>query len=167
MKEVPMPDRIRKLTEKCGTQSHGKAYKNRVEFLNCTEDKFDQENDDISTGETTYDEEPIFYPNLIAEISGVELETYFEDTEDTAQETRVPSSADRDRAAAAAQNSNFSKTTGVDIPRLQECITRIVLLTLSMTLMMAAITKVCHGRWKRTLIGMTAMMALYQVCHHS
>ena len=80
VKEVPMPDRIKKLVEKWGTQSRGKAFKGKMEFLNRTKDKFEWENVDIPTGKMTGEEEPI-YPNLIAEIPGVELETDFEDIE--------------------------------------------------------------------------------------
>ena len=65
VKEVPMPDRIKKLVEKWGTQSRGKAYKGKVEFLNRTKDKFEWKNVDISTGKMTGEEKPI-YPNLIA-----------------------------------------------------------------------------------------------------
>jgi len=61
-------------------------------------------------GEVT-GKEPI-YPNLIAEIPGIELETDFEDIENAVEETRAPSLADR--AAAARQNANF-KSTGMDI----------------------------------------------------
>ena len=57
------------------------------------------------------EEEPT-YPNLIAENPGVELETNFKDIDDAMQETRAPSLADQ--PAAAAQNTNLCKTTGVD-----------------------------------------------------
>ena len=60
-------------------------------------------------GEVT-GEEPI-YPNLIAEIPNIELETDFEDIENAVEETRAPSLADC--AAAARQNANF-KSQGVD-----------------------------------------------------
>ena len=79
-----------------------------MEFLNRIKDKFEWEKDDIPTGEMMGEEEP-FYLNLIAEISGVQLETVFEDKENTMQEIRAPSLADR--AAAAAQNVNLFKTT--------------------------------------------------------
>ena len=81
-----------------------------MEFLNCTQDKFEWENDDIPTGEVT-GEEPI-YPNLIAEIPGIEIEKDLEDIENAVEETRTPSLADR--AAATRHNANF-KSTGVDI----------------------------------------------------
>ena len=80
-----------------------------MEFLNRTQDKFEWEIDDIPTGEVT-DEEPI-YPNLIAEIPGIKLETDFEGIENAVKETRAPSLADQ--AAAARQNANF-KSTRVD-----------------------------------------------------
>ena len=51
-----------------------------MEFLNRTKDKFEWDNDDISMGEVTGVEEPI-YANLIAEIPGVKLETDFRDIE--------------------------------------------------------------------------------------
>ena len=66
--------------EKWGTQSRGKAYKGKVEFLNCKKDKFEWENGDIPMVEMTGEEEPM-YPNLIVEVPGVELETDFEDIE--------------------------------------------------------------------------------------
>ena len=74
-----MPDRVKKLVNKWGSEPRGKAYQGRAGFLNRTQDKFDWENDDIPSGEVT-GEEPI-YPNLIAEIPGIELETDFEDIE--------------------------------------------------------------------------------------
>ena len=52
IEEVYMPDRIKKLVEKWGSQSCGKAYKGRVEFLNRMKDKFEWGNDDTPTGET-------------------------------------------------------------------------------------------------------------------
>ena len=99
VKEVPMPDRIRELAEKRGTKSRGRYYKKRVEFLIHTKEKFEWEDDDVPTGETTGEEEPI-YPSLIAEIPRVELETNFEDMEDTVQETSAPLLADQAAAAA-------------------------------------------------------------------
>ena len=80
VKEVPMPDRVKKLVNKWGSQPRGKACKGSVEFLNRTKDKFEWANDDIPTREVTGEEEPI-YPNLIAEIPGVEVETDFKDIE--------------------------------------------------------------------------------------
>ena len=59
----------------------------------------------------TGEEEPI-YPNLIAEIPGVELEINFEDIEDAVQETRAYSLADQ--AADPAWNANLYKTIGED-----------------------------------------------------
>ena len=50
MKEVPMPDQVKKLVNKWGSQSGGKAYDSQVEFLNRTKDKFEWDNDDILTG---------------------------------------------------------------------------------------------------------------------
>ena len=84
VEEVHMPDGIKKLAEKWGFQSGGKVYNCRVEFLNHTKDEFEWEIDDISMGGTIGEEKPI-YPNLIAEILGVELETDFEDMKDTVQ----------------------------------------------------------------------------------
>ena len=83
-----MPDRIKKLVNKWGSQSWGKAYDSKVEFLNRTKDKFKWDNDDIPTGEVT-GEEPI-YPSLIAEISGIELEIDFEDIENAVEGTQAP-----------------------------------------------------------------------------
>ena len=59
VKEVLMSDRIKKLAGKWGSQSLRKAYRCRVEFSNRMEDKFEWENDDISIGETTGEEEHI------------------------------------------------------------------------------------------------------------
>ena len=83
VREFPMPDHIKKSVNKWGSQPCGKAYNSKVEFLNHTKDKFEWENDDIPTGEVT-GEEPI-YPNLIAEIPGIELETDFEDIENAVE----------------------------------------------------------------------------------
>ena len=55
----------------------------------------------------TGEEDPI-YPNLIAEIPGVELETDFEDIENAVEETCAPSLVDW--AAAARKNANFKST---------------------------------------------------------
>ena len=107
MKEVHLLDGIKKLVNKWGSQSRGKSYKGRAEFLNHTKDKFEWENDNITTGEMTDEVEPI-YPNLIAEIPGVELETDFEDIlEDDVQETGAPLLADQ--VAAATQMPTFTR----------------------------------------------------------
>ena len=106
------------------SQSCRKAYDRRVEFLNLTKYKFEWENDDIPTGEMTGEEEPIYpiliaeirraylFKNKIAEFPGVELETDFRDIENIVEETSAPSL--EDWAAAAMQNANLLKTTGVD-----------------------------------------------------
>ena len=50
VKEVHMPDLIKKLVEKWVTQSRGKSYKGKVEFLNRTKDESEWKNDDTPTG---------------------------------------------------------------------------------------------------------------------
>ena len=50
VKEVPMPDRVKKVVNKWGSQPHVKAYNSKVEFLNRTKEKLEWENDDIPTG---------------------------------------------------------------------------------------------------------------------
>ena len=92
-----MPDQVKKIVNKLGSEPRGKAYKGRFGFLNRTQDKLEWENDDIPMGEET-GETPI-YPNLIAEIPGIELETDFKDIETAVEETRAPSLADRTAAA--------------------------------------------------------------------
>ena len=127
-----------------------------------------QRTNDVHTGETSGKEEHI-YPNLIAEIPGVELETDFEEIKDKVQVTLAHLLADQ--SAAAARNANISKTTRVDSNTTGVHRSNIILDIKYDSDDDSDGVTVCHQKWKRTIIVMTAtmtlIMTLYQCPKHS
>ena len=92
-------------------QAQGKTFKNSVEFLNCTKDKFEWENDDIPRYKTTGKKKNIIHLTINAKISGLVVEEEFEDVAEAIIETTGPT--DKERANAARDNAGISNTTGV------------------------------------------------------
>ena len=86
-------------------KAQGKTFKNSVEFLNCTKDVLESENNGIPTYESTSKEEPVFHPSLITNIPGVVLEEIVQDFAEVILETPAPTL--EERANDALENAGL------------------------------------------------------------
>ena len=108
-----MPERIRKLVNKWGSQPRGKKHANSIEFLNCRRDKFEWENDNISTTEATGKEVRVVHPSLIARILGVELEEDYNNIAEAIKE--IPGPTNEDWANDAQKDAGLSNIIGLSL----------------------------------------------------
>ena len=107
--KLPMPDRAKDPVNRWGSKEHGKKYTDCVEFLNCRQRLFDWENKEL--GESLPDEEKPVYPDVLADIPGVVVES---DPEDKGDAVTIPSPPSLgDQAESAIHNANLGKLTGV------------------------------------------------------
>ena len=76
-----MPDRVVKLVKNWGMQPKNKNMKNKMELLNFHGKKLDWDNKEIEEDENVVEfQQKLMHPDIIAKISGVELENDYENT---------------------------------------------------------------------------------------
>ena len=106
-----------------GEITRGENYSDGIEFGNRKNQPFDWENKELA--KTLPEVEEPIYPDIMAEIPGLVLESDFADEGDAITTPAPPTLAKR--AAAALSNARLTKSTGVDeqsqewTDQLQEC----------------------------------------------
>ena len=110
VKELPYLDRVIKRVSEVHKTPRGEKYSDEIEFLNRKRQPFDWENEELAEALPEV-EEPI-YPDILAEVPGLVLETYFDDTGDAVRTSAPPTLAER--AAAALSNAGISLSAGDD-----------------------------------------------------
>jgi hypothetical protein len=113
MKILPMPTRVLRLVNKWGLMPKNKEYRNKLEFLNNTNIKYNWDNGELEDSECLVEnKKDLIYPDVLTEIPGVDLESDY-DVKDTRAVQAVPEPTLAERAAAAAADANLDRTTGV------------------------------------------------------
>jgi hypothetical protein len=112
-----MPECVIKRVIKMGKKSRQSRSAHTFEFLNRHKEKYDWDNEELEIEEGLVEEDS--YPDLLAEISGVRLESDYE-SDDVVE---VPQITELEIAAQAARNANLAepregsdKFTGVNLP---------------------------------------------------
>ena len=104
VKELPYPDRVTKRVNEWGKTSRGEKYSDSLEFLNRKRQPFDWENKELN--ETLPEVEEPIYPDILAEVPGLVLESDLEDDNDAVMTPPPPTI--EEHAEAALGNSDMT-----------------------------------------------------------
>ena len=128
VKVVPYPDRVIKRVNGLGKTPRGEKYSDGLEFLNRHKQRFDWENEELNE-KISEVEEPI-YPDILAEVPGLVLESDFDDADDvvmTPPQPTLEEQAERalDNMGMTADPTDDGQITGVhgQIPGVHRQIT--------------------------------------------
>ena len=104
VKEVPYPDCVIKRVNDLGKTPRGEKYSDGLEFLNRNKQPFDWENEELNE-KLPEVEEPI-YPDILAEVPGLVLESDFDDNNDVIM--TPPPSTIEEQADTALDNMGMT-----------------------------------------------------------
>ena len=108
VKVVPYPDRVIKRVNELGKTPRGEKYSEGLEFCNRKKQTFVWENDELKE-KLPEVEEPI-YPDILAEVPGLVLESDFDDNNDVVMTPPPPTTEEQAEAALDNMGMNADPT---------------------------------------------------------
>ena len=116
VKVVPYPDRVIKRVNEWGKTPRGEKYSDGLKFLNRNKQPFDWENEEPN--ETLPEVEEPIYPDILAEVPGLVLESDFDDNNDAVMTPPPPTIEEQaetalDNVGMTAEPSDDRQIAGV------------------------------------------------------
>ena len=120
VKELPYPDRVIKYVSEPGKTPRGEKYSDGIEFHNRKRHPFDWENEELA--ETLPEVEESIYPDILAEVPGLVLESDLANDSDAVMTPALPTM--EEQSATALSNAE-SWLTQMTTEKLQECMEKL------------------------------------------